>query len=105
MKVPIDYDDEVERLRRQPLLLPKEYDSKELSEADKNVLKKMTNNISFALAVKFTQRRTLLRPHVPKINREQNTKQDSMRQQVTNTVVPPLTHKRSVLGDQLSRYP
>ena len=104
MNVPTDYDDEAERLRTHPLLLPHDDDSKELSEADQNVLKKTTNNTSFAPDVKFTQE-TLLRPHVPRINRDQNTKQESMRQQVTNTVAPLLTHRRSVLGDQLSRSP
>ena len=104
MNVPSDYDDEAERLRTHPLLLPKEEDSKELSEADKHVLKNTTNNISFAPAVKFTQQ-TLLRPHVPKIVKEPNIRQELMRQQVTNTVAPPLTHRRSVLGDQLSRSP
>ena len=69
MNVPTDYDDNAERLRTHPLLLPKEDDSKRLSTADKNFLKKMTNHIYFALDVKFTQL-TLLRPHVPRINRE-----------------------------------
>ena len=62
MNVPTDYDDEAERLRTHPLLLHKEDDSKELSEVDKNVLKKATNNTSFAPNVKFTQQK-LLRPH------------------------------------------
>ena len=70
--------------------------------ADKNVLNKTTNTISFAPDVKFTQR-TLLRPNVPRINKEQNTRQKSVRQQVTNTVASPLTHRRSVLGDQTYR--
>ena len=91
-------------LKTLPLPLPKEDDSKWLSTADKNVLKKTTNNISFAPDVKFTQQ-TILRPNVPRINKEQNTRQESMRQQVTNTVVSPLMHCRSVLGDQLSRSP
>ena len=77
MNVPTDYDDEAERLRTHPLLLPKKDDSKQLSEADKNVLKKTTNNIYFAPDVKFTQR-TLLRPYVPRINEEQNTRQELM---------------------------
>ena len=55
MNVPTDYDNDPERLHTHPLLLPKEDDSKPLSTADKNVLKKMTNNISFAPDVKFTQ--------------------------------------------------
>ena len=104
MNVPTDYDDEAERLRTHPLLLPKEDDSKELSEADKNVLKKTTNNISFTPDVKFTQR-TTLRRYVQRINKEQNTRQESMLQQVTKTVAPLLTHRRSVLGEQLSRSP
>ena len=104
MNVPQDYDNESERLRTHPLLLPKEDDSTKLSTADKNVLNKTTNNISFAPDVKFTQR-TLLRPNVPRINMEQNTRQKSVRQQVTNTVASPLTHHRSVLGDQISRSP
>ena len=104
MNVPQDYDDEAERLRTHPLLLLKDDDSKKLSMADKNVLNKTTNNISFAPDVKFTQR-TLLKPNVPRINKEQNTIQKSVRQQVTNTVTPPLTHHRSVLGDQISRSP
>ena len=104
MNVPQDYDNEAERLRTHPLLLPKNDDSKKLSMADKNVLNKTTNNISFAPDVKFTQR-TLLKPNVPRINKEQNTIQKSVRQQVTNTVTLPLTHHRSVLGDQISRSP
>ena len=102
--VPTDYDDEAEHLRTHPLLLTKEDDSKGLSTADKNIIKKTTNNISFAPDVKFTQR-TLLRPNVPRINKEHNTRQESMQQQVTNTVAPLLTHHISVLGDQLSRSP
>ena len=104
MNVPTDYDDEAERLRTHRLLLPTEEDSKGLSTADKNDLKKTTNNISFAPDVKFAQR-TLLRPSVPRIKKEHNMRQESMRQQMTNTVAPPLTHRRSVLGDQLSRSP
>ena len=104
MNVPQDYDDEAERPRTHPLLLTKDDDSIKLSTADKNVLNKTTNNISFAQDVKFTQR-TLLRPNVPRINKEQNTRQKLVRQQVTNTVAPPLTHRRNVLGDQLSRSP
>ena len=61
MNVPTDYDDEAERLCTHPLLLPKDDDSEGLSNADKNVLKKTTNNISFAPDVKFTQQK-LLRP-------------------------------------------
>ena len=78
-----------------PLLLPKEDDSTKLSTV---------NNISFAPDVKFTQR-THLRPNVRRLNKDQNTRQKSVRQQVTNTVAPPLTHRRSVLGDQTSRSP
>ena len=73
MNVPQDYDDEDERLRTHSLLLLKEDDSTKLSTADKNVLNKTTNNISFAQDVKFTQR-TLLRPNVPIINKDQNTR-------------------------------
>ena len=86
------------------LLLPNEDDQKGLSTAVKNILKKTTSNISFALDVKFTQQ-TLLRLNFPRNNKEQNTRQESMRQQVTNTVASPLTHRRSVLGDQTSRSP
>ena len=77
MNVPQDYDDEAERLRTHPLLLTKEDDSTKLLTADNNVLNKTTNNISFAQDVKFTQR-TLLRPNVPRINKEQNTRQKSV---------------------------
>ena len=73
MNVPQDYDDEAERIRTHPLLLTKEDDSKKFSTADKNVLKKTTINISFALDVKFTQR-TLLRPKVPRLNKEQEAR-------------------------------
>ena len=104
MNVPINYEGEAEHLRTHPLLLPKEDKSEKMSTADKNVLKKTTNNISFAPNVKFTQQ-TLLRPNVPRINKKQNTRQKSVRQQVTNTVASPLTHRRSVLGDQTSRSP
>ena len=104
MNVPQDYDDEAERLRTHPLLLPKDDDSTKLSTADTNVLNKTTNNISFAPDVNFTQR-TLLRPNVPRINKQQNTRQKVVRRQVTNTVASPLTHRRSVLGDQTSRSP
>ena len=69
MNAPTDNDDDSELLRTHPILPPNEDESKGLSEADKNVLKKRTNSISFAPAVKFTQR-TLLRPHVTKVNRE-----------------------------------
>ena len=71
MNVPQDYDDEAERLRTHPLLLPKEDDSTKLSTADTNVLNKTTNKISFAPDVKFTQQ-ILIRPNVPRINKEQN---------------------------------
>ena len=104
MNVPQDYDDEAERLRTHPLLLPKEDDSTKLSTAVIIVLNKTTNKTSFAPDVKFTQR-TLLRPNVPRINKQQNVRQKSVRQQVTNTVASPLTHRRSVLGDQTSRSP
>ena len=73
MNVPQDYDDEAERIRTHPLLLPKEDDSTKLSTADITVLNKTTNKISFAPDVKFTQR-TLLRPNVPRINKQQNTR-------------------------------
>ena len=92
MNVPPDYDDGAERLRTHPLLLPKEDDSTKLSTADTNVLNMATNKISFAPDVKFTQQ-TLLRPNVPRINKQQNVKQKSVRQQVTNTVASPLTHR------------
>ena len=98
MNVPEDYDDEAERLRTHPLLLPKEDDSTTLSTADITVLNKTTNKISFAPDVKFTQR-TLLRPIVPRIKKQQNGRQKSVRQQVTNTQSSPLTHRRSVLVD------
>ena len=71
MNVPQDYDDEAERLRTHPLLLPKEEDSTKLSTADTIVFNKKTNKISFARDVKFTQR-TLLGPNVPRINKKQN---------------------------------
>ena len=48
MIVPTYYDDDAERLRTHPILLPKEDDSKTSSTADKNVLKKTTDDISFA---------------------------------------------------------
>ena len=92
MNVPQDCDDEAERLRTHPLLLLKEDDSTKLSTADTIVLNKTTNKISFARDVNFTQR-TLLRPNVPRINKKQNTRQKSVRQQVTNTVASPLTLK------------
>ena len=104
MNLPQDYDDEVELLRMHPLLLPKEDESTQLSTADIIVLNKTTNNISFVPDVKFTQR-TLLIPNVPRTNKKQNTRQKSVRQQVTNTIASPLTHRRSVLGDQTSRSP
>ena len=104
MNVPMNYDDEAERLLTHPLLLPKEDKSETMSTADKNVLKKTTNNISFAPNVKFTQR-TLLRPKVPRINEEQETRQKSMPQRVTNQVAPSLKHCRSMLGDRLSWCP
>ena len=72
MNVPQDYDDKAERLRKHPLLLPKEDDSTKLSTEDIIVLNKTTNKISFAPDVKFTQR-TLLIPNVPRINKQQNT--------------------------------
>ena len=104
MDVPQDYDNEAERLRTHPLLLPKEDDSTKLSTANKNVLNKTTNNVSFVPDVKFTQR-TPLRPNVPRINKEKNTRQKSVQQQVTNIVAPPLTHRRSVSRDHISRSP
>ena len=55
MNVPQDYDDEAERLRTHPLLLPKEDDSTKLSTVDKNVLNKTSTNISFAPDDKFTR--------------------------------------------------
>ena len=43
MNVPQDYDDEAERLRTHPLLLPNEDDSTTLSTVDITVLNKTTN--------------------------------------------------------------
>ena len=49
MNAPQDYDDDAERLRTHPLLLPKQEEkSEEMSTEDKNVLKKTTNKIVFA---------------------------------------------------------
>ena len=104
MNVPMDYDDDAERLRTHPLLLPKEDKSETMSTADKHVLKKTTNNFSFAPDVKLTQR-ILLRPKVPRLNKEQEARQKSMPQRVTNQVALPLKHCRSVLADQLLRSP
>ena len=67
MNVPQDYDDDAERLRTHPDLLPKQKEeTEELSTEDKNVLKKTSNNISFSPSVKFTEQfqQTLLRPQV-----------------------------------------
>ena len=72
---------------RTPLLLPREDNSGELSTENKNVLKKTTNNISFAPDVKFVQR-TLLRPQVPKLQTKE-IGQKSMPQRVTNIAKPP----------------
>ena len=69
MNVPQDYDDEAGRLCTHPLLLPNEDDSKKLSTADTIVLHGTTRKISFTPDVKFTQR-TLLRPNVPRINKQ-----------------------------------
>ena len=77
MNVLQDYDDKAERLRTHPLLLLKEDDPTKLSTADTVVLNKTTNNISFAPDVKFTQR-TLLKTNVPRINKQQNTRQKSV---------------------------
>ena len=101
MNVPKDYDDDAERLRTHPLLLPKEDNSGELSTENKNVLKKTTNNISLALDVKFIQR-TLLRPQVLKPQMKEMG-QKSMPQRVTNQVATPLKHRRSVSGDHNNR--
>ena len=79
MHAPMDYDDDAERLRTHLLLLLKEDKSETMSTADKNFPKKTTNNISLAPNVKFTQR-TLLRPNVPRINKEQGTRQKLMPQ-------------------------
>ena len=95
MNVLKDYDDDAERLSTHALLLPREDNSGELSTENKNVLKKTTNNISFAPDVKFVQR-TLLRPQVPKLQTKE-IGQKSMPQRVTNQVETPLKHRRSVL--------
>ena len=79
MNAHVDYDDDAERLRTHPLLLHKEDKSEAMSTADKNVLKRTTNNISFALNVKLTQR-TLLKPNVPRIHKDQGTRHKSMPQ-------------------------
>ena len=82
INVPQDYDDDAERLRTHPLLLPKqEEETEELSTEEKNVLKKTTNNISFSPNVKFAEQfqQTLLRPQVTLI-RNQGTVQDLMPQ-------------------------
>ena len=66
MNVPMNYDDEAERLLTHPLLPPKEDKPGTMSTADKIVLKKTTINISFAPDVKFVQW-TLLILDVPRI--------------------------------------
>ena len=104
MNVPQDYDDKAERLRTHPLLLPKEDDSTKLSTTDTVVLNKTTNKMSFARDVKFTQR-TLLRPNIPRINKQQNTRQKLVRQQVTNTVASRLTHRRVCLETKYHGLP
>ena len=107
MNIPQDYDNDAERLRTHPLLLPKqEEESEELSTEDKNVLKKTTNNISFSPSVKFTEQfqRTLLRPQVTLI-RKNLAGQESMPQRVTNQVATSLKNRRSVLGDHGNRSP
>ena len=77
MNAPQDYDDDAERLRTHPLLLPEqEEETEEMSTEDKNVLKKTTNNISFSTSVKFTEQfqRTLLRSKVTR-RRKQGTEE------------------------------
>ena len=107
MNVPQDYDDDAERLRTHPLLLPKqEEESEEMSTEDKNVLKKTTNNILFSPSVKFTEQfqRTLLRPQVTR-RKKQGTVQDWILQGVTHRDATPPKNCRSVLGAHNNRSP
>ena len=107
MNVPQDYDDDAERLRTHPELLPKqEAKTGKLSTEDTNVLKKATTKISFSPSVKFTEQfqRTLLRPKVTR-RRKQGTVQESILQRVTHQVATPLKNRRSVLGDHVNRSP
>ena len=106
MNVPQDYDDDAERLRTHPLLLPKQEETEEMPTEDKNVLKKTTKNISFSPSVKFTEQfqRALLRPQVKLIQKEM-TGQELMPNIVTTQVATPLKNCRSVLGDHGNRSP
>ena len=90
MNVPKDYDDAAERMSTHPLLLPKEDVPGTVPAADKTVLKKTNNKISFAKNVSFTQQKSLrtLVHRIPKTM--------SMPQQVTS----PMLHRRIVLGDR-----
>ena len=106
MNVTQDYDDDTERLRTYPLLLPKQDETQEMSTEDQNVLKKTTNSILFSPSIEFTEQfqRTLLRPQGTLI-RKQGTGQDSIPQRVTNQVATPLKNRRSALGDHDNRSP
>ena len=73
----MNYDDDAERLRTHPLLLPKEDKSETLSTVDKIVLKNTTKNIPFAPDVKFVQQ-TLLPPNVPRTKKTNGTIMKSM---------------------------
>ena len=59
MNVPKVCYDEVERLSAHPLLLLKEDITGTVSAADKAVMKKTNDKISFAQNVSFTQRKSL----------------------------------------------
>ena len=97
MNVPMNYDDEAECLRTPPLLLHKRDKLGTMTTADKIVLKKTNDKISFAPDVSFAQR-TSLRPQVPRTKKTQGTRCKSTPQRMTHQVAPPLVHLRNVLG-------
>ena len=99
MNVPKEYDDEEERPRTHPLLLPKEDIPGTMTATDKVVLKKTNDKILFAPNVSFAQRKPLRRS-VRRIPKPQGTKKKSVLQRVTQRVVSPLVHRMNVLGDR-----
>ena len=56
MNVSKEYDDEVERLSTHPILLPKEDAPGTISAAEKAVLKKTNDKISFAPSMSLVQK-------------------------------------------------
>ena len=100
MDVPKDYDDEAERLSTHSLLRSNEDVPGTMTAADKTVLKKTNDKVSFAPCVSFVQRKSLKQP-VRRTPKTQGTKTKSMPQRVTSLLV----HHMNMLGVRDNKSP